>query len=190
VKAQQIQLNIQEKINQILWGKVIVQVDDCCGNSLPFILRSLTSAEINYLDFIYRQELCEAFSQGLVSEEDLTDIYIQQELWTDDDDVYVRGLKKKIKLLKEQVQQFQFLKARRKLAENKLRQTKKELLEKEIFKNQLFMLSAENRAEEIKRRHMIMMCSENMSETANQCTFHSKYFDLEKNRLYCLDSRF
>ncbi len=155
-------LGIQQKINQILWGKCIVEVVDSSDEIRPLILRSLTTHENNHLDFIYNRELREALEDGMLLSEELFDIYEEQELWNERDEILIRGMQKKISILKDQIHQFTYMKSRRKRAERDLKRTKEELEEKLSYRNQLCMLSAENRAEEIKRRFMMMMSAEDI----------------------------
>lgn len=153
---------IQQRINQILWGKIICEVEDASNNLRTFVLRSLTSHENNYLDFIYNREFRLAVEDGLLTEEHLLEVYRDQELWTERDEIILKGLANKIKILEDQISGFQFQTGRRKRAERQKKRTEEEFEEKRRYKSQLFMLSAENRAEEVKRRFMIMMAAENI----------------------------
>lgn len=154
---------IQHKVHQILWGKFIAEVTNAEGLVKPFVLRSLTSHEINYLDFLYNRELRLAIEDGLLLELDLCTIYEDNGLWAETDEIHIKGLQNKIDIIKNQIRQCQFMKNKKKKYERDLKKTKNELENKNWEKNQLFMLSAENRAEEIKRRYMIMISSENIN---------------------------
>lgn len=176
-------IEIQQKINQILWGKCIVEVADSAGEIHAFVLRSLTSHENNYLDFIYNREFRLAVEDGLFPEELLLEMYEDQGLWTERDDIILRGLKNKISILKDQISGFQFQAGRRKRAERQLKKTEEELEEKKHNKSQLLMLSAENRAEEVKRRYMIMMAAE---DTRGRPYWEDEDIFLEEVDLYLI----
>lgn len=171
---------IQHKVNQVLWGSFFSEVSNAEGLIKPFVLRSLTSHEINYLDFLYNKELRIAIQDGLLNESDLISIYEQNGLWTQNDETYIKGLKNKIDIIKDQIRQFKFMKMKRIKAEKILEKTKVELEEKYWQRNQLFMLSAENRAEEIKRRYMIMLSVEDVNG--------NPYWDSEEDFLNEIDS--
>lgn len=155
---------LQLKIDQLLWGKSIASVRDSADRPRNFILRSLTPRETNFINFEYRRELEEALGKGMLPEEELASIYERDGLWTPDDDIYVRGLERKIDILKNQLRQAQFLASRRKRAERDLKKSKEELEDKKKTKARLFALSADNRAEEYRRRLMIGLSTEDMKE--------------------------
>lgn len=155
---------VDERIKRILWGRSIVSVKDGNGADLTFILRSLTSHEGNRLDFVYHKELAEALRRGMLMEDELIQLLDGAGLWTGNDDIYLKGLERKEKLLAEKLSQYKFQKTLLKKVEKEMEETKVEREERERFRDSLLMLSAENRAEEIRRRHMIYMSTEDAEE--------------------------
>lgn len=155
--------DLQAKIDRILWGKSICDVRDGSGEIRNFTLRSLTIQETNFLEYIYSHELNQVVKDGMLTSEELQELYTIDEVWTEKDDIYLRGLERKESILKDQVKQFQFLKSKKKKAEKDLIKTRDEIAEKVEYKSSLFMLSAENRAEEMKRRFMVMFSTQDIA---------------------------
>lgn len=155
---------IDERIKRILWGKSMAKVTNGEGKDVICILRSLTSKENSRLDFVYQSEYAAAVASGMLPEEDLLKCLDGAGLWVGNDDVYLKGLEHKEKILGEKLLQYKFQKTLLKKAEKALEETKQERLERERFRDSLLMLSAENRAEEIRRRYMIFMTAEDVNE--------------------------
>lgn len=153
---------IETAIEKILWGKSIVRVEDEQGRVLTFVLRSLTSQEINYINYVHDIELAKAIDAGALSDEALSLLYEEKGIWTEEDEIYDRGLRRKIEILRSKIKAHEFFTLKKKQFKKKLRETEDELEERAESKNRLFSMSAECRAEEIKRRYVIMMAAETL----------------------------
>jgi len=156
-------LEIQSRVDRVLWGKSIVEVQDCQGETLSFVLRSLTSHETNFIDFVYRKALRQALEVGIMTEDDLLDIHREDGTWTEDDETILVGMSRKIDILNSHAKDFQNMKSKVKKIKRELAQTKDDLQRKENHRATLFSVSAENYAEELRRRHMVGMVTENMN---------------------------
>ena len=151
---------LQERIDRVMWGRSYASVQDGDGRVRDVVLRSLTANESNRLNFLYDKEKRLAVEAGLLPEEELATILESQGTWTSKDEVRIHDLERKIALFKDQVRQFQFMKARLAKAKRDLEAAESEIRELSNLRGSVMALSAEGRAEEVKRRHMVFMASE------------------------------
>lgn len=120
-----------------------------------------------------------ALSLGMQTEEALKEIYEREEIWTSNDDIYLKGLENKIGILADKIEnEYTFMKSLRKKAKRELEKTRLELEKKSDLKRELLSLSAENWADEIQRRHMVFLATQNldMSPTSTQSQNTSQYW--------------
>ncbi len=173
------QKEISEKINQILWGKSFVDIKDENGNELTLILRTLSIAESNKAQYIYKKELEKCQNVGILCFDELKEALTQCGVWSENHEERVKYLESKKTLVLNQIKDFEMIKHKRVRLEKVLEKIQEELDEHILVHNSLFGLTAETRAEEIKRRYMIMMSTENMDG--------SPYWINERSFLDCDD---
>lgn len=150
-------MDIEKEIRKILWGKSIVSVLDGSLEERTYILRSLTIAEQNELDFVHEKSLNLAFSSNILSKEELEYFYLQNEIWTEEDDKEVAKLKKEIKKLIGLRSKIKASKVRQRALTRKIDSLSKDLEKIENYNIELFSISAERYAEEVMNRHMIYL---------------------------------
>jgi hypothetical protein len=157
-------MDIEKVVNRILWGKSIVDVKDRTGKLHTFILRSLTIKENNLASYLYDKEYADAIATGILTCEQLKSIYESEEVWTEKEELELRGYPIAIKRLKTSIKDHEFFTLRKKQLEKRLRKTEKEYNDKIAEKDLLFAVSAEQRAQEVSRRFMVMMSTETLDE--------------------------
>lgn len=156
--------DIQGIIAKILWGKSFVDVKDGDKRENTFILRSLSIKESNFSKYIYNKEFDNAIKLGILTFNELKNIYIENNVWSDKQENRISNIDIDIAKANSQIKDAEFFTIKKKKLIKQLKKLeteKKELLE---LKNSLFVLSAENRAEEIMRRWIVMMSTENTDE--------------------------
>lgn len=155
---------ITRGLDKILWGKSIVSVDGKFTPQDTLLLRSLTIQESNLVHHIYERELKDGLDDGIMSDDELTQFYTDNQIWTAGDEAEIEVCTKSIKLLKAQIMDAEYFPVKQKQLKKKLAEyedRKKRLLR---TKQNLFNCSAETRASEISRRFMVMMCTETFEE--------------------------
>lgn len=164
-------LDADQLIRRILWGKVFFDIDD-----KTHILRSLSTKEQNYIDYVYSNELDKArdSSINLISDNELKVIYHRDGLWTYDDEKAIDKFKKEINTLETQKAGVKVT-AKNKIAINKINR-KIKALERILNdltnkKYDLFKESAESRADEQTKRWLAFFTLENIDETATYKSF-------------------
>ncbi len=174
-----------QNIQQILWGKSFVDVMDGNGDEHTFILRSLSIKESNHINYMYNRELLNAQREGILTLEQLKNLFEEQEVWTKADEDKREELILKKKMIENQIRDAQFSTVRKKNLKKALNKTEEEISEINSTEMSLFFMTAEQRSEEIKRRHMVRMFTEDMSEEpfweTEQDFMQSRDFDLSTN---------
>lgn len=156
------QKNVSEKISQILWGKLFVDVKDESGNECIFVLRSLSIKESNYAQYLYNKELTDCQNVGILCFDEMKQVLANQNVWSEGHDKRVTYLEEKKLVALNQIKDFEFIKHKRVRLERVLEKINEELNELILTRNNLFGLTAETRAEEIKRRYVIMIVTEDV----------------------------
>ncbi len=150
---------IDQRIEQILWGKSV-----CTIGTQDFILRSLSIQESNKLNFLYNKTYNSAILNGVMSLQDLEELFESQNIWGDNERNRLEELDKEISLYSRRIAQYEFQNFKKKPYMRKLKKATEEKSELNQLKNQIFSVCAENRAEEIKRREMVRLCTQNEDE--------------------------
>ena len=166
--------DIEKLLKRIFWGKVFFSFD-----KETYIVRSLSTKEQNYIDYVYDQELDNVLHGefALMSEKELRDRYSECGLWTRHDDESIGKMREELFKIESEKDGIK-VNAKTKLYLNKLDRRIKiinKVLEGLLIQRfNLFQDTAESRADEEAKRHMTFYILENVDEkniTDNFATF-------------------
>lgn len=152
---------LTRKIDRILWGKSIVTVDGRFTDAHMFILRSLSIQEANYTHHIYEQVLEDSLLAGIMTNDELLELYEKHDIWTQREEARIRNFERNIGVLKAQIRDSEFFPMKQKQLQKKLDKFQRQLKVDQETKTTLFNCSAETRAAEISRRFMVSLSTEN-----------------------------
>lgn len=157
--------NEQERIiEQILWGKCIIDVADADGKYNTFILRSLTIKESNYSQYIYSREYKKAIENNIMPQEALIPILAAVGIDIVQYDKQIAQLEIDMKRAKAQIKHYEYFTAKKKQSQKELNKIEKEMENIRKEKEHILSTSAESRAEEIRRRYIVMLSTETIDE--------------------------
>ncbi len=167
--------DIQQLIDKILWGKVYFDI-----NGKDHILRSLSTKEQNYINYLYNKELDKALYGrfNLISENELKVLYADSDLllWNSDSEKAIIKAKEELKSLEIQKAGIKVT-AKTKIQVNKIKRRitaiDKVLSDLLNRKYELFKESAEARADEQTKRWIAFSIFENINETPVYSNFNT-----------------
>lgn len=158
-------MNEQERIiEQILWGKCIVDIGGFDNKPQSFILRSLTIKEANYAQFIYDKEYNLAITNNIMSQETLKLLLADAGIDIDNYDQQIKRIELDIQKTKAQIKHYEFFTAKKRQLEKILNKLTNEIDNLNKTKEHLLAMSAESRAEEVRRRYVVMLSTETLDE--------------------------
>lgn len=92
---------IQREIDRISWGARYAKVKNSAGREHFIVLKSLSLADRNWVNFIYEQALEEGRELGLLKESDLLSAYNEAGIWTNVQENRLNQLKTDIEKLEK-----------------------------------------------------------------------------------------
>ena len=155
---------IEEKIQSILWGKALADIEDETGKTHHVIIRALNSKENNIVNYLYNKEMTDCLKSGICTEEELIKIYQKNGTWTHKEDDEVLKLQNGIKKLRNVLPEYKFRKAKLASIKKRIKKAEKDLIELLNTRSLLFGNSLENRANEARTRKVIQLCLETIEE--------------------------
>ena len=156
---------IEEKIQSILWGKALADIEDESGKTHHVIIRALNSKENNIVNYLYNKEMTDCKKSGICTDEELTKIYQKNDTWTQEEEDEILKLQNGIRKLKNVLPEYKFRKAKLASIKKRIKRAEKDLIELLNTRSLLFGNSLENRANEARTRKVIQLCLETMEET-------------------------
>lgn len=157
-------LDITKSIEKILWGKSFAEVKDSQDSEHVFILRSLNIKESNFCNYIYDREYKTSLDLGVLTNDELVQMYIDSDVWSEDGDKRIEVIENGLKFLQSQLKDAQFFTAKKKKLQKEIDKYRREADSLKEIKANLFTHSAESRAEEVMRRYMVMLSTETIDE--------------------------
>mgnify|MGYP006280499493 CR=1 FL=1 len=155
---------IERKIQSILWGKAIVDIEDGGGVEHNVIIRALTSKENNIVNYLYNKEIKKCKENGLCTSDELAEIYNKNGTWTREDEEKILKLQNGIKKLKNVLPDYKYLRSKYLSIKKRIKKAEKESSELQQTRAELFYNSLENRASEVRMRKVAQFCVETLDE--------------------------
>jgi hypothetical protein len=103
---------IEKRIQEILYGKAIVEIINEKGISCPFIIRALTGRENALVHYTHQQALSQGREAKLCTQLELERIFRDNGTWTNKDEEKIESLSTGIKRLKNILPDYEFQKAK------------------------------------------------------------------------------
>jgi len=155
---------IERKIQSILWGKAIVDIEDGSGIEHNVIIRALSSKENNIVNYLYNKEIENGKADGLCTNDELAKIYNENGAWTYVDEEEIIKLQNGIKRLYKILPDYQYLRSKYLSIKKRIKKAEVDLAELHQTKVGLFYNSLENRASEVRMRKVAQFCVETLDE--------------------------
>jgi hypothetical protein len=151
-------------IQEILWGKALVEIEDGEGKLVPAIIRSLTGRENNIINHIFKQALREGRESGLFSEDELRRQYATRGIWTKKDEQEIKVLEAGIRRLKRILPDFKNARAKSDTMKARIRRAERDLAKLQQTRAELFASTLEHRAAVIRSRKVAFFTLETIEE--------------------------
>lgn len=155
---------IEKRVQEILYGKAIVEIINEQNNACPFIIRSMTGRENSIVHYTHQQAIQEGRKAKLCTQIELVKEFNKRGTWTEKDDLEIESLQVGIGRLQKILPDYEFQKARYKSIERRISKARKDLAKLESAKHKLFTNCLEYRAQEMKFRKLAFFCLETIDE--------------------------
>ena len=155
---------IEKRIQEILYGKTIVELECNNGESNTFIIRSMTGKENAIVNYTHQKAIEDGRKARLCTQPELIRLFKKNGTWTEEDDIKIESLQTGIMRLQNMLPDYEFQKARQHSIKNRISKAQKELAQLESDKHGLFTHCLEYRAQDVKFRKVTFYCLESIDE--------------------------